>query len=126
MEDINLINSGIDLISQSVEKQITNYRTKSCYICLAKTISNIMFFVDPFTAKHQQRLAEMACLVGKKMGLNPKLLEWIYFAALLHDIGKAAIPGTILSKPGGLMEEERMRTLRVRLATTTGAVAMWL
>lgn len=105
-DDINLISSGAKLISQSVEKQIAKYQLKRHFISLARTISRILFFTDPFTARHQQNVAEITCLVGEKIGLNPKRLEWMYFAGLLHDIGKAAIPGTILSKPGQLTEEE--------------------
>jgi putative nucleotidyltransferase with HDIG domain len=94
------------MISQAIEKQITNLRLKTYFISMAKTISNVLFVVDPFTASHQQRLAEMVCLVGEKLGLNTKQIEWLYFCGLLHDIGKAAIPGTILSKPGHLTDEE--------------------
>jgi PAS domain S-box-containing protein/putative nucleotidyltransferase with HDIG domain len=105
-EHVNLLNSCTNMVSQAIEKQIAATQLKTYFISLAKTISSVLFVVDPFTASHQQRLAEMVCMVGERMGLNPKQIEWLYFCGLLHDIGKAAIPGTILSKPGQLTDEE--------------------
>ena len=105
-EHINLLNSCTNMVAQAIEKQIASNQLKTYFISLARTISNVLFVVDPFTASHQQRLAEMVCLVGEKVGLDPRQVEWLYFCGLLHDIGKAAIPGTILSKPGQLTDEE--------------------
>jgi len=105
-EHINLLNSCTNMISQAIEKHITSAQLKTYFISMAKTISNILFVVDPFTASHQQRLAELVCIVAERLKLNPRQIEWLYFCGLLHDIGKAAIPGTILSKPGHLTDEE--------------------
>ena len=48
----------------------------------------------------------MAKKVGRSMGLDPRDVERVGAAALLHDIGKVAIPDHILNKPGKLTEEE--------------------
>jgi len=48
----------------------------------------------------------MARLVGIKLGLDTERCEWLYFGGLLHDIGKATVPASILSKPGKLTDEE--------------------
>jgi len=79
---------------------------KSSFVKLAKIISHVIEFCDPYTASHQERVAELACLVARHMGLADDVIESLYFDGLLHDIGKISIPKSILTKPGDLAEEE--------------------
>ncbi len=58
------------------------------------------------TAGHEKRVAELARLVGEKMGLNENILMGLYIGGLLHDIGKISTPESLLSRPGKLIEEE--------------------
>jgi diguanylate cyclase (GGDEF)-like protein/putative nucleotidyltransferase with HDIG domain len=61
---------------------------------------------DHTTHKHLHRVRTNALEVGKEMGLAPDELEALRAAALLHDIGKLAVPEHIISKPGRLTPEE--------------------
>lgn len=54
---------------------------------------------DPYTAGHQVRVAELATAIAKEMDLSPDRIHGIRYAALVHDIGKIAVPAEILSKP---------------------------
>jgi len=76
------------------------------FIDLAETVSRAMASRDPYTAGHERRVAELARLVGQKMGLGEDRLRGLYIGGLLHDIGKISTPESILSKPGELTEEE--------------------
>jgi diguanylate cyclase (GGDEF)-like protein/putative nucleotidyltransferase with HDIG domain len=58
------------------------------------------------TRGHLRRVQVYALGVGKAMGLGPVELEALHAAALLHDIGKLAVPEHILTKPGRLSPEE--------------------
>jgi phosphate/phosphite/phosphonate ABC transporter binding protein len=60
---------------------------------------------DPYTAGHQERVADLAVRVGRELGLAEKELEGIRLGALIHDIGKISIPAEILSRPGKLEPE---------------------
>jgi diguanylate cyclase (GGDEF)-like protein/PAS domain S-box-containing protein/putative nucleotidyltransferase with HDIG domain len=60
------------------------------------------------TGDHSKRVAKMAGFLAHAMGLSPAQIELCEHGALLHDIGKIAIPDTILLKPGPLTPEERM------------------
>jgi len=88
------------------ERNKTANQLKSSLINLAKIVSRVIESCDPYTAGHQQRVAELACLVGENMGLAEDMVERLYFNGLLHDIGKISIPRSILTKPGELAEEE--------------------
>jgi PAS domain S-box-containing protein/putative nucleotidyltransferase with HDIG domain len=61
---------------------------------------------DPYTAGHQQRVAKLACFIGRELGLPEKQIEGIRVAGTLHDIGKIYVPAEILSRPGRLRKNE--------------------
>ncbi len=61
---------------------------------------------DHTTHEHLQRVQVYAMELGRELGLSPKDLEALQAAALLHDIGKLAVPEHIISKPGKLTVEE--------------------
>lgn len=61
---------------------------------------------DPYTAGHQSRVAELAVAIGRERGMGDDQLEGLRIASALHDIGKIAIPGEILTRPGRLSETE--------------------
>lgn len=61
---------------------------------------------DVTTHDHLQRVQVYAMEIGKELKLNEHELEALRAAALLHDIGKLAVPEHIISKPGRLTPEE--------------------
>src|ERR1700732_641227 len=61
---------------------------------------------DQTTHDHLQRVRIYAIEVAKELGVKGPELEALHAAALLHDIGKLAVPEHIISKPGRLTPEE--------------------
>ena len=61
---------------------------------------------DDDTGEHTQRVGQMAAQIAQALGLPEAEVELIGRAALLHDVGKIAIPDAILLKPGKLTPEE--------------------
>ncbi|MBV9119264.1 MAG: HD-GYP domain-containing protein [Chloroflexi bacterium] len=61
---------------------------------------------DKYTKGHSARVAQYAVLIARNMGYDEEGVHRIEQAALLHDIGKLAIPDAILNKPGKLTPEE--------------------
>lgn len=58
------------------------------------------------TADHTQRMEDMVASLGKRLGLSSSEHDRLQLLAALHDIGKVAIPDSIISKPGRLDGEE--------------------
>lgn len=58
------------------------------------------------TGAHTQRVGELSWVLGKGLGLDPQRAEVLHRAAPLHDLGKIAIPDSVLNKPGKLTPEE--------------------
>ena len=71
-----------------------------------KSIAKMVEMKDPYTAGHQQRVAELARAIAGEMGLSIEQVKYIYLAGLIHDIGKLYVPADILSKPGKLTQLE--------------------
>lgn len=69
-------------------------------------VSKTVEIRDPYTAGHQRRVAHLAASIARKMGLPDEEVEGIFLGALIHDIGKIAVPVDILSRPGRLQEED--------------------
>ncbi len=61
---------------------------------------------DPHTATHSARVTQLATLIGESLELTPQLAGILRYSALLHDVGKIAVPEHILLKPGPLNDEE--------------------
>lgn len=61
---------------------------------------------DPYTAGHQNRVADLARVIATEMGLSQEKIEAISMAGPIHDIGKLSIPAEILSKPTKLTNIE--------------------
>lgn len=61
---------------------------------------------DPFTVHHQDRVAQLSVAIGARLGLGAERLEVLRLGAVVHDIGKIAVPAEILGKPGALSDTE--------------------
>ncbi len=61
---------------------------------------------DPYTAGHQQRVADLACAVASEMGMTEDDVYGLRMASVIHDLGKIAVPAGILAKPGRLSDLE--------------------
>jgi len=61
---------------------------------------------DGYTGAHSQAVLDLAVRVAERLGLDEHAIDQVRHAALLHDIGKIAIPDAILNKPGPLTSEE--------------------
>jgi two-component system, cell cycle response regulator len=60
----------------------------------------------PRMAAHQRAVANLAGIVGRRIGLQDDELNAVVRAAEFHDVGKILVPDAILNKPGPLTEDE--------------------
>jgi hypothetical protein len=63
-------------------------------------ISRIVEIRDLYTAGHQHRVAHLAAALSETLKLSETFIEGVFLGALIHDIGKIAVPSEILSRPG--------------------------
>ena len=61
---------------------------------------------DPYTAGHQQRVADLAVVIAIEMNIPKDQIKGIRMGGMIHDLGKMSVPAEILSKPSRLTENE--------------------
>jgi putative nucleotidyltransferase with HDIG domain len=61
---------------------------------------------DGYTHRHSERVATLTAQLANELGLSQAERETAELSALLHDVGKIAVPDSILNKPGKLTPEE--------------------
>ena len=69
--------------------------------------AKVLEYRDKETEGHSRRLVELSTRLAQELGLTPEAIGHLRHGALLHDIGKLAIPDEILLKPGALNDVER-------------------
>lgn len=83
----------------------TNFNIEG-YRELAMWFTYFIDFRSNFTTIHSMRVAESAKIIAIKMNLSSKDIQLIEIAGFLHDIGKLAVPNSILEKKGKLDSNE--------------------
>ncbi|KAF2955537.1 HD-GYP domain-containing protein [Marinitoga sp. 38H-ov] len=73
---------------------------------IALTLVKALEYYDNYTRGHSERVANWASLIAEKMGFDKQKIEHIYWAGVLHDIGKIFVPQSILNKAARLIPEE--------------------
>jgi len=81
-------------------------RVRMNLIGAVKSLALTVEMRDPYTAGHQERVAELAVAIATELGLPRDVVDDIWLGAAIHDIGKIRIPTEILTRPGKLEAEE--------------------
>ena len=94
------------------ELQRSNVELSLAYDTTLEGWSRALELRDEETEGHTRRVADLAVLLARAVGIPDEQIVHVHRGALLHDIGKVAIPDNILLKPGPLTEDE-WRTMRL-------------
>jgi len=81
-------------------------RMRKMYLDTIRTLAAAIDAKDPYTHGHSDRVSKMAIQLAKKLDFIDTEIEYIEYAAILHDIGKIGIEDSILGKKGRLTDEE--------------------
>ncbi len=73
---------------------------------LAQMIRQVIDFRSPFTATHSSGVAATAEAIARVVGFSNQECQLMLVAGSLHDLGKLAVPTSILEKPGALTSQE--------------------
>jgi HD-GYP domain-containing protein (c-di-GMP phosphodiesterase class II) len=78
----------------------------NAYQGMALVLGDVVEHDDGYTGEHCRDVVALALATGVRLGLGSDQLRNLEFAALLHDVGKVAIPKAIINKPGKLDPDE--------------------
>ena len=76
---------------------------------VAEAFALVIDAKSPYTYRHSTRVAELAVAAASALDFDANGLRDLRRAGLLHDIGKLAVPNSILDKPARLTDDERRR-----------------
>jgi response regulator RpfG family c-di-GMP phosphodiesterase/signal transduction histidine kinase len=79
---------------------------RSLFLSTVKSLASAIDAKDEYTRHHSTRVTEFTLKIAGRMAFSEKELGDLELAALLHDVGKIAVPESILNKPGRLTDEE--------------------
>ena len=88
---------------KSLKKQL---EYKNITVEAIQAIARTIDAKDEYTNGHSIRVGYYSKLIAESLGMASDKVDNIYYIALLHDIGKIAIPDSILNKPGRLTDDE--------------------
>ncbi len=98
-------------LEQARKNEMESYREAerreaSMFEQTAEALANAIDAKDKYTHGHSARVATLSRQIAKEAGFSERDCSQVYFAALLHDIGKIGIRDDIINKVGRLTEEE--------------------
>jgi putative nucleotidyltransferase with HDIG domain len=103
----NLLENFVLLLVHTWEAVGHSLRSERSFLAAAVMLARLADSKDNYTHGHSLRVATLSCSLGKYLHLSPENIQTLRVAAILHDIGKLAIPAAILTKRGLLTNKER-------------------
>jgi len=94
------------LDDQIHQKEVIQERLSDALRATIEAMAKTMEWRDPYTAGHQKRVASIAMAIARKLHWSEEATQALYMAAMVHDIGKVAVPAEILTKPTHLNDFE--------------------
>ena len=95
-----------ELLLSNEQLQKLSAKLQNNLIGTVIALANTVEYRDQYTVGHSRNVADLACAIGKRMGLSTKKIEALNMAGLLHDIGKIGVPFEVLGKLEALTEDE--------------------
>jgi len=101
---LSLANRNLRMKTKDLEE-----RQKSLFVAMITSLVSALEAKDEYTRAHSQRVTDHTLKIAERMDLNERELKDLEMAAILHDVGKIAIPERILNKKSDLNDEEFAR-----------------
>ena len=105
---IRQVESELALVNRNLKMRTSDLvdQQRSLFLSTVKSLVSAIDAKDEYTRHHSTRVTEFTLKIAGKMGFSEKELGDLELASLLHDVGKIAVPESILNKPGKLTDAE--------------------
>jgi len=100
-EELKLLNAGLEakVADRTAELATAHDKLKHGFLNTIRTFSNLIELRGGQMAGHSRRVADLARRLGQALKLPTNEAQDLFFAALLHDLGKIGLPDALLGKP---------------------------
>jgi putative nucleotidyltransferase with HDIG domain len=99
----NLEGKVRDRTKQLAEK---HQQLRTAYVQTIRTLSEAVDAKDAYTRGHSERVGVYASKIAREMSVPKDVIERVYIAGLLHDVGKIGVRDAVITKPDRLTPEE--------------------
>jgi putative nucleotidyltransferase with HDIG domain len=99
----NLEGKVRDRTKQLAEK---HQQLRTAYVQTIRTLSEAVDAKDAYTRGHSERVGVYASKIAREMSFPKDVIERVYIAGLLHDVGKIGVRDAVITKPDRLTPEE--------------------
>jgi putative nucleotidyltransferase with HDIG domain len=97
---------GVSTIRTRAELERNRERVEHALEATIHSVARVVEERDPYTAGHQERVADLAVAIARDLGYDADTLRGLRLGAWVHDIGKVKVPADLLNKPGKLSAAE--------------------
>lgn len=108
-EDASKMQSFQHFLDNAYEIHRTQYQKDKFLTDIVDALINTLELYDIYTGTHSQDVAFVSRKLAEKVNLERARMTTVYWAAVLHDIGKIGVPEAIINKPGKLTDDEYAR-----------------
>lgn len=110
--EARLLSSTASVLATHAKNLSLLQEKEETFVRAVRSLVSAVDAKDPYTCGHSERVGLFATKLGTHLGLGSAERQRLYLAGLLHDVGKIAIRGETLRKPGRLTDEEFMEIKR--------------
>lgn len=103
---INLVKSLLNIARVFLKLRTFEANERQFVKRINDVLITILNYHEPYTASHSNRSSDYAMGIAKRLFLDDEAVARVYWASLIHDIGKIAVPREILNKSSKLSPEE--------------------
>ncbi len=104
--DLEVLSMLANQAAVALENSSLHNELHELFVSSITALANAIDARDPYTRGHSERVAQYAVRLGERLGMDQRELDFLQYAALLHDVGKIHVRDEILNKPGRLTSEE--------------------
>jgi len=102
-----LFQTVVGRLTSALGRVVLEERRQEAYLAAIGELVGSLEAMDGFEAGHARYLEHLTAEMGRRLSLDAADLEALGLAARFHDLGKVAVPASVLHKPGTLTPEER-------------------
>ncbi|MDN5360684.1 MAG: hypothetical protein PWQ84_1747 [Thermotogaceae bacterium] len=102
----SMLNSISKIASSYLELKKSAKNKQEFQTNIVLSLVKAIEYYDPYTRGHSERVATYSAMLAKKLGLSKEIINKIYWASLVHDVGKIFVTRAVLNKVSFLTPEE--------------------
>lgn len=104
--DIHLLEAAAGYLGAFLDNAVLYQDQHDLFMGSLRALTSSIDAKDPYTCGHSERVAHLAVLLARAIGMTEDEVETVRIAGVIHDVGKIGVPEDVLRKQGKLTDDE--------------------